>query len=562
VKIRSVTDRFEVARSLREIATLLELAGERSFKPRAYRRAAEALDNLPDDLGRRVDEGRLTEIPGIGASLARVIAELWLTGRSSLHQRLTEELPPGSLELARVPGLTVRRIRALWDALGTRSLADVQRACEQGLVRGVPGFGAKTEARILEGIAIHLARKARVLLPEADRIASQLAEHLRESPAVLSVETAGELRRSLEVIGEVLLVAATRDAAGAVAAFRAFGGFARIDDEGRGLLPNGLAVRLVVTSGEQAGWALFEQTGPEAHVEELRARGAAAEPGASEPRIYELAGLPWIPQELRDAPDAKKNRATPALIEERDLLGLVHCHTLYSDGRDTIEAMARAAEQRGARYLTITDHSQSAFYAGGLDAERLARQWEEIALVQEKVGVRLLRGTEADILADGALDYPDSILEQLDVVIASVHGRMRMSEQEMTRRLVAAMRQPIFKIWGHALGRILLRRPPFACRVEEVLDAVAESRARIEINGDPHRLDLEPRWIRAARERQIRFVISTDAHSVRQLDYVRFGVRMARRGGLTRAEVLNTLDAEDFAREVRPRNDPSRRSDR
>jgi DNA polymerase (family 10) len=232
--------------------------------------------------------------------------------------------------------------------------------------------------------------------------------------------------------------------------------------------------------------------------------------------------------------------------------GVVHCHTDWSDGRHTVEEMARAADALGMEYLTITDHSRSARYANGLSEDRLLAQWDEIARVQELVKVRLLRGTESDILADGSLDYPDRILERLDVVIASIHERHRMDEAQMTRRLVTAMRNPFFKIWGHALGRYVLRRPPIACRVEEVLDAAAESRVAIEVNGDPHRLDLEPRWLRAARERGLRFVVSTDAHATGQYRNVRFAVAMARRGWVRRGETLNTLGAAGFARAVRP----------
>jgi DNA polymerase (family 10) len=231
---------------------------------------------------------------------------------------------------------------------------------------------------------------------------------------------------------------------------------------------------------------------------------------------------------------------------------MVHCHTVYSDGRHTVEQMARAAEALGMKYLTITDHSPTASYAGGLSIDRLQAQWEEIARVQESVRVKLLRGSEVDILADGALDYPDRILEQLDIVIASVHQRFRLDAEQMTRRLTRAMAHPCFKIWGHALGRLVLSRPPIECRVEEVLDVIATSRAAVEINGDPRRLDLPPQWIRAARERGIRFVISTDAHAVADYRNLRFGVDMARRGWVRRGEVLNVLGASAFARAVSP----------
>jgi DNA polymerase (family 10) len=276
----------------------------------------------------------------------------------------------------------------------------------------------------------------------------------------------------------------------------------------------------------------------------------------SEDDLYCHLGLPFIVPEMRD--DAGEIEAGAAgrlpgpLVALADIRGLVHCHTTYSDGAHSIEEMARAADRLGVEYMTITDHSPTAAYAGGLTVDRLRRQWDEIAKVQETVRVRLLRGTESDILADGSLDYPDAVLAELDIAIASIHHRHRMDAAQMTRRIVTAMRHPRFKIWGHALGRYILRRPPFACHMEEILDALADSRAAIEVNGDPHRLDMEPHWIREARARGIPFVISTDAHSVPALGNLRWGVDMARRGWLARNEVLNTLGVDAFRAAVRP----------
>jgi DNA polymerase (family 10) len=276
----------------------------------------------------------------------------------------------------------------------------------------------------------------------------------------------------------------------------------------------------------------------------------------SEGDIYRELGLPFISPELREGQgeiEAALSGSLPTdLVTADDLKGLVHCHTVFSDGQHTVEEMARAADALGMEYMTITDHSPAAAYAGGLTIDRLKAQWEEIARVQERVSVRLLRGTESDILADGSLDYPDAILEQLDVVIASIHRRHRMNADQMTERLVRAMALPCFKIWGHALGRLILSRPPVECRVEEVLDAAARGRAAVEINGDPKRLDLPPRWLKAARERGLRFVVSTDAHSVPELRNVRYGVAMARRGWIERGEVLNTRSAQEFVKSVAP----------
>jgi DNA polymerase (family 10) len=266
--------------------------------------------------------------------------------------------------------------------------------------------------------------------------------------------------------------------------------------------------------------------------------------------------MQYVPPELRenegDIEAALAGKLPEDLVTLADVRGMLHCHTNYSDGKHTVAEMARGAEALGMSYLTITDHSPTAFYAGGLKIDRLQRQWEEIARVQELVKVKLLRGTESDILADGSLDYPDRILEQFDIIIASIHSRYRMDENQMTERVTRAMRQPWFKIWGHALGRIIQHRPPFNARVEEILDVIAESRVAIEVNGDPYRLDMEPRWLREARKRRIKFVISTDAHSINGMKNLKFGVGIARRGWVRRGEVLNTLETDAFMKAVRP----------
>jgi DNA polymerase (family 10) len=276
----------------------------------------------------------------------------------------------------------------------------------------------------------------------------------------------------------------------------------------------------------------------------------------SEADLYKRLGMQFIPPELREDVGEIEAALTGKLPEDlialEDIQGMVHCHTTYSDGVNSVAEMAQAADAMGMKYLTITDHSPTAFYAGGVKPDRLKQQWDEIDEVQETVKVRLLKGTESDILADGSLDYPDNILEKFDVIVASIHSRYKMNGEQMTKRILKAMRQPVFKIWGHALGRLIPSRPPIECRVEALLDVIAESRAAIEINGDPHRLDLPSSWIRAARERGIRFVISTDAHSTGELRNLRYGVAMARRGWVRRGEALNTLAAAAFARAVAP----------
>jgi DNA polymerase (family 10) len=275
----------------------------------------------------------------------------------------------------------------------------------------------------------------------------------------------------------------------------------------------------------------------------------------SENEVYEKLGLHPIPPELREGEEELELAADDDfadLVTLDNIQGMVHCHSTYSDGRATIEEMALAAEAMGMNYITITDHSPAAHYANGVSIERLKEQWAEIEKVQERVKIKILRGTESDILDSGALDYPDNILEKFDVLIGSIHSRLKMDEDQMTKRLIYCMKLPQFKIWGHALGRLVLRRPPLSCRIEEVLDAAAESNVAIEVNGDPYRLDMEPKLIKLARKRGIKFVISTDAHSTRDMGNLKYGIHMARRGGLTRLEVLNTYPLNDFKKSVAP----------
>jgi DNA polymerase (family 10) len=606
-----MADRFAVARALRELGQLLELEGENPFKIRAYENGARAVEGLSsEDLGRLAEEGRLTSVPGIGEALAKKIAELTRTGRLELLERLRAKHPPGISELLRLPDLGPKKIAALHAALGVGTVAELEAACREGRVRGVKGFGEKTEARILEGIARARTRSTehRVRLAEALAVGEALLAHLRGSPAALEVALAGSARRGRETVGDLDLVAASHDPAALADRLLAFPEVAETLARGGTKvtvrLASGLQVDLRVVPPEDFATLLHHLTGSKAH--HVRLRGIARERGytlsewglhrlpprparpartarvdapgpapeaepepdapppdpaakvavPSEAALYAALGLQPVPPELRE--DEGEIEAAQAgtlpedLVALEDVRGLVHCHTTWSDGRASLEEMARAADALGVEYMTITDHSHSAFYAGGLDEDRMKRQWEEIARVQEGVQVRLLRGTESDILESGALDYPDRVLEQLDVVVASVHQRYKMDEDQMTRRLVRCMALPVFKIWGHALGRLLLERDPFPCRVEEVLDALAASRGAVEVNGDPKRLELEPRWLRAATARGIPVTLSVDAHSVRDLAYLRNAVTVARRGWVRRGQVLNTLPFERFRAAVRP----------
>jgi DNA polymerase (family X) len=556
-------DRLTIARALREMAGLLDASGQETFKARAYARGAEVLERLDADLGALVDQRRLTTLPGIGPALAAMITDLYETGRSQTLEEQRQRVPAVALELSRIPRLGLDKIAALHASLGVKTIDDLEAACVAGRVRSVKGMGEKTERRILEAIRrLRNPEAQRVLLPEALAVADAMGAHLKKGPTA-AAEAAGDLRRWAESIDELsLVVTADRPSDTLKHALRA-PLLADVTSRGKqsfqGRLAGGLPIRVQVVSRAAYAATLLRATGSAAHVEHLerlaQARGVRLE-GESEADIYQRLGLPFIPPELREGEgeiEAAMAGALPGdLVTADDLKGLVHCHTVYSDGQHTVEQMARAADALGMEYMTITDHSPAAAYAGGLTVDRLKAQWEEIARVQERVSVRLLRGTESDILADGSLDYPDAILEQLDVVIASIHRRHRMDVNQMTERLVRTMALPCFKIWGHALGRLILSRPPVECRVEEVLDAAAAGRAAVEINGDPKRLDLPPRWLKAARERRLRFVVSTDAHAVGELGNVRYGIPMARRGWVRRDEVLNTRNAAEFVRAVAP----------
>jgi DNA polymerase (family 10) len=568
-----VQDAHQIARCLEDIAALLVLSGESRFKILAYERGVAIVENLGERLGPVISDGSLTELEGIGPGLAKQIAEMWNAGESSLLSELRARHPEGAAELLRVPGMTPRRVRLVQAALDVHSVDELRDACLQGRVRALAGFGPKTEAKLLAAIGRATQATegpARIIIGDALRLAIRVAHAVASDGAAARVEPAGAVRRFDETAGEVELVVATEHEPRLWQELERVPGVVRIDEQARtALLAQGIALQLHVAAPERFGACLLFATGPETHLDALRQRarergltlsrtglltpaGGLMPESADEAAIYRALDMPFVPPELRATDSVAADSGYADLLEAADIRGMVHCHTTYSDGKNSIEEMAVAAQALGMQYITITDHSPSAHYARGVTLDRLKEQWEEIDRVQERVQIRILRGTESDILADGALDYPDAVIEQLDVVIASIHSRFQMDPVAMTARLRHALQLPLFKIWGHALGRLILSRDPIACDLLSVLDGLAGSRGAIEINGDPHRLDLPAQFIPLARERGIPFVISVDAHSTRGLDALPFGVHNARRGGIRRGEVLNTLAAEDFAARVRP----------
>lgn len=568
-----MTDRFGIAADLRKIARLLEIKGENPFKTQAYERGASAVENHQGDFDALVKTARLKEIPGIGTALAAIIEEIYHTGECWMLQQLLEGMPPGVIELSAVPGLNLKKIIALHDTLGIESIADLKAACQEGSVGRVKGFGLKSQAKLLSDIeSLQIPKDGSLLLSHALETAERILLHLRAGPELIEADFAGALRRRKETVRRICIVAASNQSGQVLDRFLRFPALAHTDelDENRCLarLAGGLRVELTVVAPRDYVAALHARTGSRRHIAKMdnlaRSKSMTLYPEApnsggrqtgTEKEIYRRLGIQYIPPEMREDEGeieiATSGRLTQP-VELADIRGMTHCHTVYSDGRNSIEEMALAAEAMGMTYLTITDHSPSAHYARGVGIDRLRAQWDEIARVQQRVKIKLLKGTESDILEDGSLDYPDHFLEQFDIIIASIHSRHRMDSEQMTQRLLRALKLPLFKIWGHPLGRLIGSRPPLECRIGQVLDAIAESKCAIEVNGDPHRLDLEPDWIRAARTRGIKFIVSTDAHSIGGLGSLHYGVSTARRGWLTRDEVLNTLDTEDFMRAVHP----------
>lgn len=581
-------DKHGAALVLDEIATLLAITGGDRFRVRAYRGAATALEKADGDLAEMLRSGEIAELRGVGSASLSVIRELVEQGESSMHARLREKTPLGILELLEVPGLGAGRVAKLHEALGIESLADLEQAAREGRIAAVRGFGPKTQATILEGIAQVRGNAGRRPLHRAEQAARRVLGALLASKAVERAELAGELRRRCETVDgvDVVIAAADDDCDAAVAAVGRLPGVRRAPrtDSGagavagagadepigppdfEGMLADGFRVRAWCVTRAAFATTLLYGTGSDAHVREVESRAARAgldlapdglrragrkRAARDEERVYRALDLAWVPPELREGMGEVKAAARdrlPRLVETDDLRGTFHCHTTYSDGKASVVEMARAARERGWRYLGISDHSKSAFYAGGLTSEDLARQHVEIDTWNERHGeeVRLLKGIEADILSDGRIDYSDEpgVLESLDFVIASVHSGFRTDRAAMTKRLIAAVSDPRVRILGHMTGRLLLTRKGYDVDVEAVLEAAAAHDVVVEINADPWRLDLAwPHWPLAKRL-GVRTAINPDAHSASGLGYVEIGIAMARKGWLEPEDVVNTWELE------------------
>jgi DNA polymerase (family 10) len=569
-----------IAAQLREIAVYFDLDGDR-HRALAYDKAARAIE-AAKGLHRLLDEGRLTELPGIGPSIAKTVDELARNGTSGILEKQRAKWPSVIVELAALPSIGVLKARKIHQALSPENLDAVAIAAREGKLRDLPGFGKISEAKILKAIEERSTRGAREIHIDAESRALSFAQHLRAEKSTTRVEVAGQVRRFCEIVDHLSFAIETtareqvierianyslvasldrlRAPSGSTARPGEAGPCDRDHDVIVARLIDGMTCELHIAKRAQFGWAFVCATGCAEHVELLRQRARERNvdletlDATEETGVYEALGLPYLPPEVRDGTDelaaADAGDDFKDLVTLADVTAAFHCHTTYSDGKDSITEMAQAAADLGMSAITITDHSAAASYAGGLDLAGLRSQHVEIAA--QTFPVRVLKGTEADILADGTIDVPPDIVPELDLVIASVHQRYKADEDAMTERLVKAMKQPFFKVWGHALGRLVLRRDPIPVRLDEVLDAIAHSRAAIEINGDPYRLDLDPVNARKAAALGIPFVLSSDAHSTRGIQAVRWAVGMARRARLRKKQVLNALPPDELAERIRP----------
>ncbi|GMU90968.1 MAG: DNA polymerase/3'-5' exonuclease PolX [Candidatus Hydrogenedentota bacterium] len=556
----------EVAAVLEEIAILLELCGENPFKARSYQNVARALEQHEEDLDTLVREKRLREVKGVGDALEQKIEELVTTGKLGYHQELRAKFPETLFEMFVIPGLGAKRIKTLYEDLKIQSLGELEYACRKGKIAGLKGFGEKMQQKILEGIAFSKKHQGLYLFHKALEEATRLREWIEKDKAVIRIEVAGSLRRRKEVVKDIDIVASSNKPETLMRRFVGAEGVERVTGHGETkssvVLKSGMAADLRVVTAAEFPYALHHFTGSKAHNVAMRQRardlglkmneyglfrGDTLIKCKDERALFKELGLPFIPPELREDMGELELNTEPALVERTDLVGLIHCHTNYSDGAATVAQMAEAAKQEGYQYLVLADHSQSAAYAGGLSPTTVKKQHKEIDAINSKMkGFRIIKGIESDIRADGSLDYDESILKSFEVIIASVHSGLNMSEADATRRVVKAIENSYTTILGHPTGRLLLMREGYPLDYEKVFDAAVANRVAIEINANPHRLDLDWRYIKRARDKGVMFSIGPDAHSVEGIADVQFGVGIARKGWLAPEHLLNAMTAQQL----------------
>ncbi|MFO0813022.1 MAG: DNA polymerase/3'-5' exonuclease PolX [Gemmatales bacterium] len=558
-------DKSQVARILDDCGTLLALKGENDFRCRAYHNACRAIEQYEGDFVGKAQRGELEHIPGIGDTLKTKIHEIVTTGKLEFLEKLKKEIPAGLVEMLKIAGLGPKKIAVLHQDLNITTVAELQKACEAGTIASLKGFGEKTQAKILEGIAFLDKVGHRFLIDAAERVGVQLLELVRGVSGVQRSELCGSLRRRKETVADLDVLVSARNPAAVMTAFVKAPDVIQVlvhgDTKSSVILQGGIQADLRVVADESFAFALHYFTGSKEHNIAMRQRaidqglrlneyaleGSKKKLKAhTEEDLFAHLGLEYIPPELREntgeiaAAEAKK---LPELIEYDDLVGTLHCHTIASDGAHTLEEMALAARALGLKYLGIGDHSQSFKLANGLSPERIRQQWKQIDTLNAKFqGFQLLKGTECDILPDGTLDYPDKMLAAFDYVVASVHTHFTLSREQQTERIIRAMRHPSVDILGHATGRLLLRREGYPLDLDTVMKVAAETGTVIEINAHPARLDLDWLHVKQAKALGVKFAINPDAHAIDEIALLKYGIDVARRGWLTKDDVINTRD--------------------
>ena len=563
-------NRDEIALILERIALLLELKGENAFKLRAYRNGAAIVRSHPEDVAVLAREGRLDGIPGLGEALRDKITALAVEGRLEFWEKLKAPYPDPIFDLFEVPGLGAKKIKVLNETLGIAGISALKEACEAGKVSPLPGFGAKTEAKILQALRYAAGAAGRTHRDTATMAVEEIRAFLQSLPEVLLVSEGGSFRRGCETVGDLDFIVAATDPAAVCAAFASASFVTEVIGSGETKvsirLQGGLQADLRAVTNAQFPFAVQYFTGSKEHNVSMRGRarkrgwslneygltplkgGEPAPPIPDEDSLYRFLGLDPIPPALREnlgEIEAAEEHTLPRLVEWTDLRGTLHNHTTASDGTASLEAMAEAAIELGLEYLGIGDHSKAAFQANGLDEDRLRRQVEEIRALNARfakdgLDFRLLAGSEVDILKDGSMDFGDGLMAELEYVVASVHSSFQLPEKEQTARIIRAMENPHVDIIGHLTGRLLLKREAYAVDHEAVIEAAARTGTVIELNANPWRLDMDWRYWRKARDRGLLCSINPDAHSTRGLQHLRFGVEVARKGWLRKQDVLNT----------------------
>jgi DNA polymerase (family 10) len=566
----------EIARMFDDLSDRLEISGANPFRVRAYRQAAKTLGEWPESLADIAEtaRARLTDIPGVGKDLADKIVVMVETSSLPQLEEIRKEVPDGVVEMLRIPGLGPKKVAGLFKDLGISSLTELKQSVESGEVAKLKGFGEKTAKSILEGLANLAQSGSRIYMAEAKMEADAIIEALQKVPGIGQVSAAGSLRRRKETVGDLDLLATASNATAAMDTLAQHPLVAKVlargDTKQRVRLKSGLELDLRVVPEDSYGAAMQYFTGSKEHNIVVRRRAQerglkineygvfrdeVAIAGKTEEEVYATVGLPWIPPELRENRgeiERAEQGKLPQLIELQDMLGDLHMHTTATDGTATIREMVEAAKSRGLRYIAITDHSKRVSMANGLNAERLRQHWNEIEKVRNEVsGIEVLKGIECDILEDGTLDLDDAVLAEADWVIAVLHYGLRQPKEQIDLRLMNAIRNPNVSIIGHPTARIIGKRPPVAFSFETFLKAAADYGIMLEINASYMRLDLDDIQAAAARDRGIPIVISTDAHSTQGLDGMQYGVFQARRAGLTKHDVANTLPWPEFEKRIR-----------